>query len=70
MASLLGPALRQRVDPVALAELVTTMREGLRTVYAALVAVAAAGFVSALFFPGGSAAEHAHDETAARLSRE
>ncbi|HEX7049441.1 MAG TPA: MDR family MFS transporter [Longimicrobiales bacterium] len=58
----LDPELRGTLAPAALELLAGTLREGLRSVYVAFAVMACVGLIVALFFPGGSAVEHAHEE--------
>ncbi|MFL6195458.1 MAG: MDR family MFS transporter [Thermoanaerobaculia bacterium] len=51
----LEPALRSRMDPAALRDLVSALLHGLQGVFVAIAVIAVAGFFIALLFPRGSA---------------
>lgn len=57
----LDPALRAALSPSALGALVSALAHALDGVYTAFAAIALAGFVIALLFPGGSAEALAHE---------
>jgi EmrB/QacA subfamily drug resistance transporter len=60
--SILDPELRQRMSPEALDQLRSALASGLHAVFVACAILALIGLLITLFFPGGSAVDHAHQE--------
>lgn len=60
--SLLDPALRSRLAPDTLAQLVSAFLSGLQSVFVALAVLAVAGLLVSFFFPRGSARSQVHQE--------
>lgn len=60
--SLLDPALRSRLAPETLTQLVSAFLNGLQGVFIALAVLAVAGLVISFFFPRGSARSQVHQE--------
>lgn len=60
--ALLDPALRARADAATLAHTVTALAEGLHTVFLICLGAGIIAVFIATLFPGGHAAEHAHEE--------
>ena len=58
--SLLEPALRAKMAPDLLSQLVSALLAGLESVFVALAVLSVAGLLVSLFFPRGSAQSQAH----------
>ena len=56
----LDPRMRASLDPVTLDNLTAGLTSGLHAVFVACIVLALIGLAVALFFPAGSAREHAH----------
>ncbi|HSF38793.1 MAG TPA: MDR family MFS transporter [Thermoanaerobaculia bacterium] len=65
--SLLDPALRARLAPDLLSQLVSALLAGIQSVFIALAVLAVAGLVVSLFMPRGSAQSQIHQEPAVEL---
>jgi EmrB/QacA subfamily drug resistance transporter len=65
--SLLEPALRARLAPDLLSQLVSALLAGIQSVFIALAVLAVAGLVVSLFVPRGSAQSQIHQEPAVEL---
>jgi EmrB/QacA subfamily drug resistance transporter len=60
----LEPALRSRMNPAALGDLVAALLHGLQGVFVAVAGIALAGFLIALLFPRGSARSLVNEDRA------
>lgn len=65
--SLLDPALRARLAPDLLSQLVSALLAGIQSVFIALAVLAVAGLAVSLFMPRGSAQSQIHQEPAVEL---
>jgi EmrB/QacA subfamily drug resistance transporter len=64
--AMLSPTQRAGIPSGTLRTLVSALEGGLHSVYLIMAAIAAVGLAVALFFPSGTAEEHAHAEARAR----
>ncbi len=64
--AILSPIQRTRLPAETLSGLVSALDGGLHSVYLIMAGMAVLGLVVALFFPGGGAEEHAHEEARVR----
>ncbi|HSK76124.1 MAG TPA: MDR family MFS transporter [Thermoanaerobaculia bacterium] len=65
--SLLDPALRARLAPDLLSQLVSALLAGIQSVFIALAVLAVAGLAVSLFMPRGSAQSQIHQEPAVEM---
>jgi hypothetical protein len=57
----LHPGGHETVDPAALSQIRDALQGGLHTIFLICLAMGVVSLAIALFFPAGSAADHAHD---------